>query len=325
MNGQSYNPFYSLQNAAARVYAFLDLLDQLGIKDKQSGLYRACIKVLEHHEYHEKPELRNGKTDNRADLQAIMGLNDFIAKILSARYHPQFNLLYPHLRLLPTALIPQTVPADVRDQGSNKLFELYLAILCLHCFSDVEVDSPENSKGDNPDIMFKFLNKKWGIACKVMHSAKVKTILDRIQEGIQQIEHSDADTGIVIISLRNIIEYNDILPLLNPTEHKTGADPVYGAFTNTILPGVLLYADSEKIRDSLHEELGESGAKALFSGKKSAPNVCMFVQASSLTAIGGLPVPTILRMFTILQWYDKTPDETVCMVNHLNNMMHLIQ
>jgi hypothetical protein len=152
MNGQ-YVPFYTLEQAEQRVYEFLKLLDDVGIKDKEYALYRACLKILEFNEWHKKPELSKSSIDSRAELRAVLGLNDFIAKILSAREHRQFNILIPHLRLLPVSLIPQTVPSTVLDHGSNKLFEFYIAILCMHSFSDVSIDPPDRSRGNNPDVI----------------------------------------------------------------------------------------------------------------------------------------------------------------------------
>jgi hypothetical protein len=136
---------------------------------------------------------------------------------------------------------------------------------------------------------------------------------------------SGVDIGAVIVSLRNIIEHDDLIPLLNFGIHGVDAEPVYGAYPTMSTPQLYLQDELQKLRDAIFGETHEEEIRQFFKSKVGVPNVIMFVQSASLTAAGSFPVPTILRMFGTLQWFDRAPDEAVSMVCLLNNAMQSIQ
>lgn len=222
---------YSLETAAERLSEFDKLLAQYGIAyDKNKIYYRSAYRVLEMLEAHKKKIELNEHEDIRPLIREAIGLNDFLVKILSVKDLANFKLLIPHLRKIAKGSLAQTVSATFKDQDavsvhhSNKLFELYLACLALPEFDNLVLDDPDNAKGNNPDLLFDVNGRNWGIAAKVLHTEGIKpeSIYKNWDKGSDQIEKSSADRGLVIISLRNIIEYDELWPVTNPKEVNEG-------------------------------------------------------------------------------------------------------
>ena len=100
----------------------------------------------------------------------------------------------------------------------------------------VSVDSPKISKGDNPDIMFNYNDKKWGIACKVPHTKSAKTFIENFYKGIEQIENSESEIGFVVFNMKNVIPHDELWPILNYDEYKLGAEPIFGGYKEIKAP-----------------------------------------------------------------------------------------
>lgn len=326
-----YKPYYTLEEAAQRVYNFHDLLFRYGIKiNEKSDLYRISYNVLEHLEKHRCLSLRDPMADIRPYFREILGFNDFIGKIFSLADHPDFKILLQHLKLMNVSSIPQTTKA-ITDDGSNKLFELYIAALCLHCFTDVDLESPggrsKKAKKDNPDVMFTFNNKSWAIACKVINTEtiKIKTIMDNYKKGVGQIEKASVDTGIVIINFKNIIDYDEFWPVLNKEKWENGEEPQFGAFANIIVPSYMLYNYGLKILDRINEDYGLEEFTEIYSGKKTVPGFLLFCQTATSIVINNKPVPSILRMFNMIQSPAEFTEELHYLLINLNCVMQSIQ
>lgn len=162
---------------------------------------------------------------------------DFVSQIVKHQSHKDFLKLVPHLQLLNTSSTSVlTTKSKVTDDGNNKLFELYIALLCMGFSDNVDLDDPKNSKGDNPDIIFDYKGEKWAIACKAMHSDKEKTLYDTIVKGTDQINRSIAVKGIVAVNLKNIIARDEIWPITNPDQVAKGEDPLFGCFSTIEAP-----------------------------------------------------------------------------------------
>lgn len=329
----NYKPYYTLEEALQRVYDFESLLAKHNIDIRQgSDLYRISFNVLEYFEKHKNPALRDNKSDIRPFIREVLGFNDFIAKIYSLQDNPNFAMLLPHLQLMNTSSsIPMTTKSLVTDQGSNKLFELYIASLCMHCFDNVKIENPSNSnaapQARNPDIMFDFNKRRWAISCKVMHSDNIKTMMDTYAKGIDQIKKCAADVGIVIISLRNIIDYNELWPILNGEQFRRGAEPEFGAFVDIQIPVHMLAQYGIKIRDKMLADFGFDEFKRLYENEKSVPGFLLFCQAATgvVDITKSIPIPTILRCFNIICNPEEITTELSEVLSRLNSIMQSVQ
>src|SRR5688572_16292555 len=104
------------------------------------------------------------------------------------------------------------------------------------------MDDPEKSSGGtNPDIIAEIGGVPWTIACKVMHSPLTKSLLDRVREGIDQINrsvaHKSAQREMVMISLKNVLNHNELWPIA--FEDKTN-EIIYQTFLDSMIPRRLL-------------------------------------------------------------------------------------
>lgn len=154
-------------------------------------------------------------------LRDAAGAHDLAAKILSARDCDEFPQLLPHLKLLGSApdyaRITQLQKGHGRDDLSRKYVELYLACLAIHCSTNLLLDDPSKAKGDNPDIMLQFAERKLALAIKApspssrpIKSISGQSIFNLMVSAAGQIERSSAETGLIVISLKNVLEHDKL-------------------------------------------------------------------------------------------------------------------
>lgn len=313
---------YNYSDSVNSTIDFEKELVKLGIKiNPDSDLYRIGYSVLETYEKYLDSNLHNNDIDLRDSMSEVMGFNNFVDKLFPLLKSDYRDSIKPHLELLNKSSIPQTRKSRITDQGSNKLFELYIASLCYPQFQDIILDSPTNSKGDNPDIMFKYLEKTWGIACKVLHTSNPQTILDNVVKAVDQIEKSNSDSGFVFLSLKNIIDYDDIWPILNkPDFINNKAEPSFGSFISAEIPLKKLESYILKLQTDLANEFGYS-VFDVFVGKKAQPVIVVFLQASTGLIIDSSPVFSLLGFLGMIRIMDVSAS-AVKVLENINDRIH---
>lgn len=296
---KKYEHLYSVE----KVIAFEKRLNEIGITiNPDSDLFRIGFDVLEVYEKYKNPELLGSNEDFREKISSVLGFNNFIEKVFPIVNSEYIDRIKPHLELLNKSSIPLTKKAKITDQGSNKLFELYIASLCYPQFENIRIDSPDNSRGDNPDIMFDHNGQCWSIACKVLHSPKTQTICDNIIKAIDQIEKSKSDSGFVFINLKNIVDYDSFWPIMNKDEFKQGkAEPLYSSYSSVKTPVKLLESYVLNIQQDLINEIGGEAIYNLFKNKKAQPVVVIFLQAATGLIIDGGPVFSLVGFLGMLR------------------------
>lgn len=295
------------------------LLNSHGIKIKSgSDLERICLNTLDLINKVENPKLRNPYEDIRPYFSEIMGFHDLLDKILKVKDHDDFDQIITHLKLLNISAVPQNTKSLVTDQGSNKLFELYIATLCMLCGTDVKIDNPNNSDGKNPDILANIEGQRWGFACKVPHTTNHKTFIDRLNEGIRQIDCSEAEIGAVIFNFKNIINHDKVWPLINKIDFEKGAQPLYASYSDIQDPVAIMKYNVDKFIKKCVEETDEKYLKESFQNSKSINALLAFVHINVEVLIKGFPTATVLKTlngYTIGALSDK--NKTI--LNILNN------
>jgi hypothetical protein len=296
------------------VIAFENLLNRNGISvSKDSDLESKFLSVFDVLFRFEKRNELAPDFDPRALFRDFSALYDLSLKILSVQKHQNFSQLIPHLKKLNDCAIAQNEKSKITDQDANKIVELYLASLCMRFCSKINLDHPQNSIGDNPDVIAEIDKQKWGFACKTIHTKNTQTIFENIKKAVDQIEKSISTTGIPVINLKNIINHDAIWPakIMFPSLNE---------------PLSNLFFDINSIRESLLSDIGVEDLRSIFVGKKSLPGVLFIGQsASSVFRVESMsPVATRINVMTLFQIdEDKFSDEEINIFGLLNHYMQL--
>lgn len=306
------------------IFDFEQMLHDNGLTiQANSDLERISFAVLETNAKHKKEIEHNDNTDIRHIFSDVAGIVDFVKQILKQRMHPDFNQVIPHLHLLNKASTATlTSRSKITDDGNNKLMELYIALLCMSFATNIRLDDPNNSKGDNPDVMFDFANQKWAIACKALHSAKEKTLYDTLEKGTEQINRSNADKGIVVVNLKNIIDRDRIWPILNQEQfQKDNEEPLFGCFPNFDVPVNILNSYGYDFQKKLIDTIGLENLIKLSDSKKCPQGFLIFLQAMTAVQHNGQCPATILKTFNLVE-FNHISIEYKQVAVKLNEAMH---
>jgi hypothetical protein len=315
---------FPFETSEQDIFDFEQLLKDKGLTiEKNSDLEKISLAVLETNAKHKKEIEHNNSIDIQHVFSDVAGIVDFVKQILKHKNHTDFNQIIPHLQLLNTSLTATlTTKSRVTDDGNNKLLELYIALLCMSFATNVRLDDPKNSKGDNPDIMFDFNNQRWAIACKAIHTKNEKTLYGTIEKGTEQINRSFADKGIVLVNFKNIIDRNQIWPLTNQEENeKNGDEPLFGCFPSIDEPVKILQSYGCDYQKKLIDTIGLENLLKLSESKKCPQGFLIFLQAMTAIQHEGQCPATILKTFNLVQ-FDNITDEYKELATKLNESMH---
>lgn len=300
---------YHLVEEIDKSISFEKRLHDIGIEiSTNSDLYTIGCKLMEHHEKVLNKEKVDEFEDIRHSITEVLGYSNFVNKLSPMLDSEYIDRIKPHLELLGSSNILQNSPSKISDQGSNKLFELYVAALCYPELSDIYLDHPSRSKGDNPDVTFLYNGSKWGIACKVLHSRNEKTIFDNIKRGIEQLNRSDIEKGFVLLNLKNIIDLDYVWPISNLDEIKNGmqpkfeCNPDYESIVNNIQDYIT------RFRDSLVNGLGYQNILNLLRNSKSIDAVALLTETVTGVSLDNIPTPTFLGFLTLITFGELSSD-----------------
>jgi hypothetical protein len=229
----------------------------------------------------------------RPRMQHIVAMVDLVRKLQRNRSHPSFDTLVPHLRLLDALDVDpsRSSKTAVRDQNSNKLFELLVAMVAMTFSRAVVLEGPREHAATSPDVVAEVDGVRWGFACKVLHSRDPRAYRARVAEGIRQLERAPVRAGLVVINLKNLVD-SDVLTPYEPvleTERETTRH---------------LAQVRSSIRSKI-EEVGDLVADS-FSRTKARPHVLhylpglAFAQAWALEFTGAAQPPDVAQVLDAL-------------------------
>jgi hypothetical protein len=273
---------------------------------------------------YQKQQIHDDKKDYRQEWRQAVALADLLRKIVHASKAAHFNELWPHiLLLLGKTSFAQNFKSPISDADANKLFELYFALIASPLASQLDLDHPVHSAGGkNPDIIATISGVRWAFACKVMHSESYETFVNRVREGVDQIDRADADQGIVVVSLKNVIPHDDFWPIT--LEEETG-DVIYQTWITPDVPLDRLLAISRRYQKEVIDELlGDSGFNSIFSEAKNVhavPAVLLHLSTTVGLVVDNKPVHTLLRTFCVLHTGALPPDAQ-SLLDQLNESLH---
>lgn len=184
------------------------------------------------------------------------------------------------------------------------------------------MEPPKKSAGGkNPDVIATIQEVPWGIACKVMHSHLAKSMLDRVREGIKQINRCDkVQNGLVVVSLKNVIPHDDIWPAIR--EPGTG-DVIYLTANSDRIAVRKLKEVCKQYEIELLELLGgKDGFRALFNGTKVEPMILVYLCTAATILRDNKPTYTLIKMMVAISVDITPPDKSWKIASALNEVVH---
>jgi hypothetical protein len=311
------------------ILEFEKLLLERGLEiPVNSPLEEASLAILEMLETRKNKAVHNLKVDCREKWRQAFFLSDIARKVLRAQQHPDFDKLLSHLKLLleqsnfSQFSASQLSASPKAKDTNNKVFELFVAVILFQICSNLQFDNPHSSKGDNPDVIGEHNGKKWAFACKVSHSANPKTFLERVREGVAQIEKAKTDRGIVVINLKNLIPHDEIWPATQDAQSGVWS---YGAYENSAAPVIQVRLLFREFEQAVYDLVG--GRQAFineFIGKKAVPMVLMFY----CTVAGHSPKAGIVQPMIVKQMAgigvpaEQADSEAAKVIDLFNDYLH---
>jgi hypothetical protein len=303
------------------IFAFENVLDSNGVQiESNSILERICLEVISLEDRRQDPSLNDNLADIRPALREASGLLSVVRKVVKLSRHPDFHGLVQHLRLMNGSMIPQNVRVSATDQGANKIFELLVALLCMDVGAAVRIDHPDRSAGDNPDVLATIDGQRWGFACKVLHGTSPLTFFERLEEGINQIERSEAAIGVVIFNMKNLIDHDSMWPILNLKDVARGAEPSFGSWRDKDRPIELLLSIAGQKHAELIDVNSIRQVASLFENTKSVPGALSFLQTGTAITTSVGPMITSIGVFVYMDLLLRSAPHPV--LDRLNSAMH---
>jgi len=306
------------------------LLKRHGIQiARNSELERVCLEVKRLLDMHA------GTADSNEDLRGLLreavGFRHLAKMIVKSEQLPGFDRMVPHFKLLNRGSTLQNTRAAPHDPASNKLFELVVGLAALNVpGTSVDMDHPNNAKGTNPDVLATFGTRTWGFACKVPNGTAHMSLFENIEKGVDQIEKSVAETGLVVLNFKNVIAHDELFPAMG--RDKSGA-PLIGAYQNSAEATKKLIEYVEKPLLGMMAHVGAQNVLKAFAGKKALPGVLVVVQAGVGVRLpteglpaeaAGKPVPTLISFLHPIPFSDACCEPAVfSTLNALNQAFHV--
>jgi len=301
--------FTSFEEVSREVEKFEQVLASNGITIVPgSALEAMTYHLLELQRRRANPDTIDPWEDIRQAFRPALGLHDLIRRILRVRQSPDFPRLIPHLRLLNRGTVAQNVSAPT-DQVSAKIFELLIALVAIETGANATLDDPDHSAGDNPDVLVTFAGKRWGFACKVLGGTSPLTLYDRLEEGIRQIEDSEAEIGCVVFSMKNQIDHDLTWPLMNPVEYRKRLEtPTFGAWRNSDDAHQQFLALAAQRHEQLIEVNSTAATEALFRAKKTIPAALLVFQSATSIRLSVGPTFTFIGCLVLMDLFGVAED-----------------
>ena len=301
----------SFKEIHTTITSFKYLISRVGLTiNPSSELNRICENALALEEIFQGRLVGEFEDKLPEFMSEAMGIYDFAKKLLAIEGHENFSELTPHFHLLNQGSVAQNIKSRVTDQASNKLFELYLVAVTMPKGRNLKLDDPNSAKGDNPDILIDLRGRRWGFACKVVHSANEKTIFQNIAKAMSQIDNSDCEIGIPVINMKNIVDHAALWPLLNQEEVNSGKEPIWGAFIDIDHPKNMINSIVQDLFNKYQSDEWRTEFTELFKNTVKPPPAIMYIlQGGSSVVKNKMPIPTRLNVTAVMPFRKFQKDE----------------
>lgn len=309
---------WRIEDFSSDVARLRQLLQRLNYSIPQdSSLAHAEADLAEMVRYYEGKSTLEVGIEQRPVWRRAISLADLAHKILAVEHHPDFaklRFLFPPLLVDREHDISLFSATRRENESNNKLFELLVGASLMRFMQECEFGNPRAKKGSrNPDFMGRWHGKKWGVACKAMHSLNPKAAIDRIWDGIDQVERSGVDAGLVVLNAKNLVDHDQVWRAerihgqwqYHAFENSDRVQDAFIAAYENYITGILLKASGDE-----PEEEPEAWGASVARGRKeihekfSPTNARPFMPVVWLTVVPsrsdreGILAPNIFRFLT---------------------------
>jgi hypothetical protein len=315
---------FTYDDAESLVYAIDTALSRVGLTIEVGSAFDECrITVLRLAAQHRKEHAEvDNSVDIRPDFRDFVGLVDFAAKLYAVSDNSAFADLKPHLELLNKGKVVQNSRNLMNDDINNKLFELYVACLCIAAgATDVHLDHPKNSNGNNPDVIATFDGVVWGFACKALNSSQGMSAFENLEKAVRQIERAPVAIGIPVLSIKNILPHDELWVALDDPNH--AGEYIFTAGADSRAAVSMMVGVVDRLCTSITEAAGEAGLKELFVGKKSVPGFFALAAAVTSTVHAGSIVSTRLNLASV-HGFEPLDEATNTVISRLHYQFQAI-
>jgi hypothetical protein len=294
-------PGWRYEQAQLAALALEDLLRRHGITIDPGSAFESHVLRVMRLTYDKEAGVAADDPDVRGTYRTLVGVYELAKLILEVKDSPSFAGLVPHLRMLNDGASLQNSPSAGGDQATNKLFELFTGTLAIQCGTDVVLDDPYAPAGNNPDVLATLGGRRWGIACKVLHGVHPEGFVTNLVKGLDQIENSPAEIGVVLFNLKNVLPHDRIWPLAPIPDSGSPPELGYAAWPDPADPFHILLDSLDSLSNTLVSYLPPDHLDRLFRERKSIPGFALWGHSVSAIMIDDRPTPTSVRALNVRQ------------------------
>lgn len=226
----------------------------------------------------------------------MFGIVELAEHLVALRDHPDFPSLREHLHLLAATTSTLNLPSSQGDQAANRLFELFVACWVMHRGKDTVLESPGGEP--NPDILTTLDGKRWGFACKTIHSLHPESLIANLKKGASQILRSKADIGVVTVNVKNVIKHSRYWYRMPGADTSDGAH-AWSVFLDPQVPYDMLVHETQGIWNDLAASTGVDEMRKVLIAPRLVPGVLCWAHTAGGSMLQGKPRASSFRCFSI--------------------------
>jgi hypothetical protein len=301
-----------LRNVATLAAALEDLLEAHGITVEPGSHLEAFLLETYRCDYERRlPFTPDASFDVPRRYRTMFGIVELAEHLVALKDHSEFPRLKSHLALLGTTTSTLNQPSAQTDQAANMLFELFVATWVMYRGKDTRLETPKGSP--NPDILTTLDGRRWGFACKTLHSLHPEALVANLRKAVDQVLRSEAEIGVVTVNLKNVIHHHRYWYRMPEGDTPDGAH-AWSVFATPQVPYDMLVGESTDIWNNLATTVGIDNLSSLLTSPRVVPGILGWAHTAAGCMLKGTPRASSVRCFSlsalgpVLPWQRQSLD-----------------